>query len=113
MNHNRLLWLSHLVPHPPKGGVLQRSYHLLRGAAEGFSVDLAAFRQRAFHPDPASLEESTRALSEFVRVAGVVDLPSDRSRFSRTRLLATSVLGPIPYTVRWNSVSPRSSRRPS
>ncbi len=98
----RVLWLSHLVPHPPKGGVLQRSYHLLRAAAAAHDVDLVAFRQRAFHRDAAQLQASVAALSELVRVRGVVELPVDRSRLARARLLATSAITPAPYSVRWN-----------
>jgi glycosyltransferase involved in cell wall biosynthesis len=96
------LWLSHLVPHPPKGGVLQRSYHLLRAAASAHDVELLAFRQRAFHPDAAQLEASLAALAEFTRVRGVIDLPSDRSELARRRLLVTSAFTRHPYSVRWN-----------
>jgi glycosyltransferase involved in cell wall biosynthesis len=98
----RVLWLSHLVPHPPKGGVLQRSYHLLRAAASAHDVDLLAFRQRAFHPSAGELDASVAALSEFTRVRGVLDLPSDRSRLARHQLLVTSAFTPAPYSVRWN-----------
>ncbi len=98
----RLLWLSHVLPHPPKGGVLQRSFHLIRGAARAFAVDLASFRQRAFHPDPGSLEASRRALAELVTVRAVVDLPADRGRAARARTYCTSALTAAPYSVRWN-----------
>ncbi len=98
----RVLWLSHLVPHPPKGGVLQRSHHLLRAAARAHEVDLVAFRQRAFHPDAESLAASLAALSRWVRVREVVELPADRSACARRRLLATSAFTRAPYSVRWN-----------
>ena len=41
----RILWLSHLIPYPPKGGVLQRAHHLLKGVAQHHEVDLLAFNQ--------------------------------------------------------------------
>ena len=41
----KVLWLSHLVPYPPKGGVLQRAYYLLREASKYHEVDLLAFNQ--------------------------------------------------------------------
>jgi glycosyltransferase involved in cell wall biosynthesis len=99
----RLLWLSHVLPHPPKGGVLQRSHHLIRGAAQAFEVDLASFRQRAFHPDAESVEASRRALSQLACVRAVVDLPVDRGRAARRRLYATSAFTRAPYSVRWNA----------
>lgn len=98
----RLLWLSHVLPHPPQGGVLQRSHHLARAAAEAYDVDLVTFRQRAFHPDEAALARSREALAKFLRVRAVVDLPADRGRLARTWLQAASALTPAPYTVRWN-----------
>lgn len=98
----RLLWLSHVLPHPPKGGVLQRSYHLIRGAASVHDVDLLTFRQRAFHPDLESLSESVDALAKFVEPRGVIDLPVDRFRLAKTAKLLSSVVTPEPYSIRWN-----------
>jgi len=98
----RVLWLGHVLPHPPQGGVLQRSHHLLRAAAEAFDVELVAFRQRAFHPDAASVAASVAALERFCRVRAVVDLPADRSPLVRAWLLASSAVTPDPYTLRWN-----------
>lgn len=98
----RLLWLSHVLPHPPKGGVLQRSYHLIRGASKAHDVDLLTFRQRAFHPDLESLTESVDAMSEFLEVRGVIDLAVDSGRFTKTAKLISSALTPEPYSIRWN-----------
>ena len=99
----RLLWLSHVLPHPPKGGVLQRSYHLIRGASSVHDVDLLTFRQRAFHPDLESLSESVDALAEFVDVRGVVDLPVDRGRAAKMAKLLSSAVTAEPYSIRWNA----------
>jgi len=38
----RLVWFSHFVPYPPKGGNLQRSYNLIRQAANSFEITLVA-----------------------------------------------------------------------
>lgn len=103
MSRLRTLWLGHVLPHPPQGGSLQRSHHLLRAAAGAFDVDLVTFRQKAFHPDAASVEASRRALEPYCRVCAVIDLPADRSALARTALLATSIVTPWPYTVRWNA----------
>ncbi len=99
----RLLWLSHVLPHPPKGGVLQRSYHLIRGAAAVHDVELVTFRQRAFHPDVESVGESVDALAAHLTVRAVVDLPVERGRAARSWELVRSGFTPAPFTVRWNA----------
>ena len=43
----RVLWLSHLIPHPPKAGVLLRAYNMVRELARHHEVDLLAFHQEA------------------------------------------------------------------
>jgi glycosyltransferase involved in cell wall biosynthesis len=42
----RVLWVSHVVPFPPKAGVLLRAYYLLKSVAKYHEVDLIAFVQR-------------------------------------------------------------------
>jgi len=98
----RLLWLSHVLPHPPQGGVLQRSFHLIRAAARAYDVDLVTFYQRAFHPDAAAVAASVAALGELVRVRRVFDLPADAGPLRRRWLEASSLVTREPYTVRWN-----------
>jgi glycosyltransferase involved in cell wall biosynthesis len=41
----KILWLSHFVPFPPRGGHLQRSFHLIRQASTFAEVSLVAFNQ--------------------------------------------------------------------
>lgn len=38
----KLIWFSHFVPYPPKGGNLQRSYNLIRQASRSCEVTLVA-----------------------------------------------------------------------
>ena len=38
----KLIWLSHFVPYPPKGGNLQRSYNLIRQASRSYQITLVA-----------------------------------------------------------------------
>jgi polysaccharide biosynthesis protein PslH len=68
----RILWVSQVVPYPPKAGVLLRAYHLLKGVASRHEVDLFAFVQepwlRTFFPDRDSgLEECRTELLRFCR----------------------------------------------
>lgn len=99
----KILWLSHLLPFPPKGGALQRSFHLIRGATQFGDVDLVSFRQAALHPDAQATEDAKTALSADVNVRAIFDLPADRSSLSKAWLLLTSSVTREPYTIRWNS----------
>jgi glycosyltransferase involved in cell wall biosynthesis len=38
----KLIWFSHFVPYPPKGGNLQRSYNLIRQASHSYQITLVA-----------------------------------------------------------------------
>lgn len=97
----RLLWLSHLVPWPPKGGVLQRSYYLLRELAREFDVHLLAFNQQALLNNPGDVEEARSALTDLCRVLDIVEIPSDRSRAHFLALALKSVMTASPYTLNW------------
>ena len=102
----RLLWLSQLVPYPPHAGVLLRAYHLLRGVAQEFEVDLVAFVQQSwlktcFGDVETGLVESRRALSEFCAHVDFVDIPAEVSPLGRYGLAARSLLGPDGYTMLW------------
>jgi glycosyltransferase involved in cell wall biosynthesis len=94
-----LLWLSHMVPYPPKGGSLQRSFNLIRELAGRHDVHLIAFNQKAILPTEESVEESRRALGEFCRSVRIVKAPSESSTFSRNAILLGNVFRPTPYSV--------------
>jgi sugar transferase (PEP-CTERM/EpsH1 system associated) len=97
----KLLWLSHLLPFPPKGGVVQRSYNLIRETSREHDVLLCAFNQKAWLADEAALEAARREFSRFCSYVQVFELPSEKSRWTWYRLLARSFLGPESYTVNW------------
>jgi polysaccharide biosynthesis protein PslH len=102
----RVLWLSHLVPYPPKAGVIQRSYHLLRQLSRAHDVDVLAFHQPALmNPivsDPqAGLQEAVRSLNDFCNVLTVLPIPSGRSRLAKAALLFRGGCGRAGYTMEW------------
>jgi glycosyltransferase involved in cell wall biosynthesis len=101
----RILWLSHLVPYPPKGGVLQRAYHLLKQTAREHEVDLVAFVQNDlmrthFRDERSGLRESSTAL-DFCRSTTFVGIPMERWPAGRAGLAGLSLLTPHPYTINW------------
>lgn len=100
---NNILWLSHFIPHPPKGGMLQRSYNLLREAARQNRVHLLALRQKSIHPTDDSVQESIDHLSTLCASVTVVDNPWERHPFYWYILVLSSVFTRNPYTVNWTT----------
>lgn len=94
-----ILWLSHFVPFPPKGGCFQRSYNLLRQLSARHSVHLVALK----HKDSTHPEEETRhARTELLRFCAAVDVIDISSATSGAGLMATaakSVLSGLPFNV--------------
>jgi hypothetical protein len=93
-----ILWLSHFVPYPPKGGNLQRSFNLLREVAKENQVFLLAFNQRALLPTEEKLKESVEQLKSFCRYVQAFDIPCEESGWSWIRLLLGNLLSPLPYS---------------
>jgi glycosyltransferase involved in cell wall biosynthesis len=102
----KILWLSHLVPYPPKGGVLQRSYHLLRQLSRYHDVDLLAFHQKDLmaplvtSPAQGIIDARTH-LTTFCRRVEFFDIPCDKSSLSKNLLALKSLITKYPYTLNW------------
>ncbi len=102
----KILWLSHLVPYPPKGGVLQRSYHLLKELSKSHQVDLLAFNQTSLMKPLVSsidvgLAEAKLHLSKFCGKVEFFDIISDGTVWSRKWLTLKSLFTNYPYTLNW------------
>ncbi|MGA9026199.1 MAG: glycosyltransferase [Steroidobacteraceae bacterium] len=113
----RVLWLSHVVPYPPKSGLLLRAFHLLKGVASRHEVDLVAFNQsplmRALYAEPAEgLAECRRELGRLCR--SVLILPIERLErpFGKARTAAESLVHGDGYTADWlrSRAAPREIR---
>jgi glycosyltransferase involved in cell wall biosynthesis len=101
----KILWLSHLIPYPPKGGVLQRAHHLLCEVAKYHQVDLLAFNQVAlmkplFASADAGVAEASKFFQGVCRRHHFVPIPADGLRLGRQRLALRSLIG-SPYNIRW------------
>ncbi|MGE5112084.1 MAG: glycosyltransferase family 4 protein [Acidobacteriaceae bacterium] len=92
----KILWLSHFVPYPPKGGNLQRSYNLLRELSREHDVTLVAFNMENHPPD--RLKVYGDELRKICREVVFWQLPL-RWRGLRWWLqMATSPLRPMPHS---------------
>lgn len=101
-----ILWLSHLLPYPPKGGVLQRSFNLLKEVAKQHDVFMVAFNQKnllesSFVGETDPLQIAKEALSEYCKQIEVVDVPSQNMRFGKEAIALKSLLSTNAYTVEW------------
>jgi len=102
----RILWLSHLVPYPPKGGVLQRSYYLLQEISRNHDIDLLAFHQKAlmkplFSDINEGLTEAKIKLGKFCRNFEYVSIPSDATNYGLYWMAIKSLISEDPYNINW------------
>lgn len=93
-----VLWVSHFVPWPPKGGNLQRSYHLIRALTEIATIDLVTFHRRGSLAE-ADLDGARRALLGLCRDVEIFPIPNERSRLRFAAGLARNLVQADPYTV--------------
>jgi glycosyltransferase involved in cell wall biosynthesis len=71
MKRLKVLFLSHFVPYPPKGGCFQRNYNLLTRIAAAHEVHLVAMRHKSStHPEA----ETGQAKEELLRHCSAVDI---------------------------------------
>lgn len=96
-----VLWLSHLLPYPPKGGVLQRSYNLIKEASKKHRITLLAFNQRNLCSSQKEMEDGIQHLSQFCDIAEVMPIEADSSKLSKLMLIAKGLLPGQTYTVSW------------
>lgn len=71
MRRLKVLWLSHFVPYPPKGGAFQRSFNLLRAVGARHEVHLIALHHKGgTHP----AEERQLAATELGKLCASVTI---------------------------------------
>lgn len=102
----KILWLSHLVPYPPKAGVLLRSHHLVNELSKHHEVHLLAFNQKTLiEPYFESYEKGTAiALEKMKDICGRVhffDSPMDKSKLSKPFCAFKSLFTTYPYNINW------------
>jgi glycosyltransferase involved in cell wall biosynthesis len=97
----RILWLSHFLPYPPKGGLLQRSHYLLREAARRHPVTLVALNQRGLLSTSDAVEDAVAALRPLVEDLAWFEIPADRSRLRWGLTAAASYFRRDPFDINW------------
>ena len=95
-----------MLPYPPKGGMLQRSFNLLKEASKYHDIYLLAFNQgnllKTFYPDlETGQAEVKQELSKYCKAIEFFPIPSEASRSARLKLLLRGLLPFDTYTVSW------------
>src|SRR5262245_51969801 len=103
----KALWISHIIPYPPKAGVLLRAFNLLKETAARHEVDLVAFIQehwlRTIYGDPAAgLEDCRKALGAFCNEVHLVPIRSTQGgRLARAATGMRALVRGVSYTTSW------------
>ena len=97
----KVLWLSHFLPYPPKGGALQRSHNLIRQIAVRHEVHLVSLNQRKNLPAPENVDEATGFLKGICKRVEVFPIPSDAAKWRWATMTIASYLRSSPYDVNW------------
>ena len=97
-----ILWISHLLPYPPKGGVMQRSFNILRELCKYNNVYFLTFYQAVHHilPDN-SLKAGKKEMEKFCKILGVYPIPSDHSRLRKLSNIVAGFITQKPYMIWW------------
>ena len=96
-----LLWISQNIPYPPKTGVLQRNYNLLREASQLADITLLAVFKRDILPGEYDLDEAKRELGKLCRHIEIVHLPIESSRAALYGMALSSLFTHDPFSVNW------------
>ena len=95
----RILWFSHFVPYPPKGGVFQRGYNLLTQIGVGHEIHLLALRHKQGTHPPEELARAQEALLACCAEVKIVDISAATRPAAMLRRAAGSLLTGEPLTV--------------
>ncbi|MGS2724295.1 glycosyltransferase family 4 protein [Porticoccus sp. GXU_MW_L64] len=106
INRKKILWLSHFIPYPPKGGSLLRSYNLINQVAKYHDVYLLSFVQSEllktmFENESIGKKEAFEKLGEICDFVKFIDIPCEKTAFSKYALAFLSLFSKKPYSVLW------------
>tara|TARA_B100000408_G_scaffold138583_1_gene132794 strand:- start:9202 stop:10434 length:1233 start_codon:yes stop_codon:yes gene_type:complete len=102
----KILWLSHLVPYPPKAGVLLRSHHLVNELSKHHEIHLIAFNQKTLiEPYFENYEKGTaiafEKMQKICKRVHFFDSPMDKSKLSKPLCALKSLVTKYPYNINW------------
>jgi polysaccharide biosynthesis protein PslH len=96
----KVLWISQNLPYPPKTGVLQRNYNLIREASAFAEVHLVAIVKQDILPT-FDEQVAARELGKLCASVTSVHLPIERSKPLFLWVLFKSLFTKLPFTANW------------
>jgi glycosyltransferase involved in cell wall biosynthesis len=99
MRRLRILWLSHFVPYPPKGGCFQRSYNLISRVGRHHDVHLIALRHKASTHPAAQIAMAKEELLRHCRTVEIVDISSATTPHGLVARGLKSIATATPFNV--------------
>lgn len=102
----KILWLSHLIPYPPKGGVLQRSYNLIKETSKHHELTLIAFIQTSLLETrcssvEAGVKEAYHHLEGYCKQVQFIKIPCESKKYGKNLLAIKSIFTNDPYSINW------------
>jgi glycosyltransferase involved in cell wall biosynthesis len=96
----KVLWISQNLPYPPKTGVLQRNYNLIREASAFAEVHLVAIVKQDILPT-FDEQVAARELGKLCASVTSVHLPIERSKALFLWVVFKSLFTRRPFTANW------------
>ncbi|MFL0796104.1 MAG: glycosyltransferase family 4 protein [Cellvibrionaceae bacterium] len=102
----KILWVSHMVPYPPKAGLLIRSFNLIKELSEFCDIDLIALNQKNllepyFESFEKGISESEKALRKYCKNLTIHKEPITTSPLKKISMVLLSQFSKYPYSVLW------------
>lgn len=102
----KILWLSHLIPYPPKGGVFQRSYNLIKEMGKYHEITLVAFNQasslKSSLPEVADpVGHSIEMLLKLVKSVEVLEIAEEKIPKGQYLTALKALLKGSAYNIEW------------
>jgi glycosyltransferase involved in cell wall biosynthesis len=95
----KILWLSHFVPYPPKGGCFQRSFNLIKRIGQAHEVSLIAMRHKAATHPAAETQQARAELLRFCRDVEIIDISGTAHGVGLTMTALESLATLTPFNV--------------
>ncbi|MFT6836022.1 MAG: glycosyltransferase involved in cell wall biosynthesis [Francisellaceae bacterium] len=106
LKKKKILWISHLVPYPPKGGVLQRSFNLLKEVSKEFDVHLVSFVQKKlitthYENYDAGIEDCKSNLLKFCSQVDFFEIPQETIKYGKYITGISGLFSLYGYNIAW------------
>jgi glycosyltransferase involved in cell wall biosynthesis len=97
----KILWLSHVLPYPPKGGFWQRSYNLLKEIGKRNEVHLISLNKKKLLSTSKAIDEAKNELKKICNRIDIFPIKSDKSKSHWAAMTILSYFKKSPYDFNW------------